>query len=87
MHYVGVVDNDVARRDRHAAVYHRWLVRPGQKADYGSMRLYDTDVNSRQILVSGVNPKLVHADKGQLGVEISRGPAAELMEDAARPQG
>src|ERR1700733_14092981 len=37
------------------------------------MRLYDTDVNSRQILVSGVNPKPVHADMGQLGVEISLG--------------
>jgi hypothetical protein len=35
------------------------------------MRLDCTDVNSRQILVSGVNPKLVHADMGQLGVEIS----------------
>src|ERR1700730_8227959 len=71
MHYVCVVDNDIARQNLHATVLHCWLICFSKEANRCSMWRHRSNVESRQIFVSAVYPKLAHADLRQLGAEFS----------------
>ena len=71
MHHVSVVDDDIARQNLHAAVLHCRLICFGKEANRCSMGPHRSNVDSRQIFVSAVYPKLAHANLHQLGAEFS----------------
>jgi hypothetical protein len=71
MHHVSVVDNDIARQNLHATVLHCGLICFGKEANRCSIGPHRSNVDSRQIFVSAVYPKLAHADLRQLGAEFS----------------
>ena len=71
MHHVSIVDNDIARQHLHATVLHCRLIWFGKKADRCSMGPHRSNVDSRQIFVSAMYPKLAYARLRQLGAEFS----------------